>query len=230
MSTLSFGTALLEILFFFEPGAHTEPAASPVGAGGPAGESTHHAQRARFAAETRRGQVPRFELPGRSGQSDRLPHAGAAAFWSAERAASGMTNAELWDYGVRFRGQPADGTPSSSEWNTRGPREWRRPGGAVLEGERRRPVANPSRGEPMPVVAPIRVSRAESMKRHRPTVGGGAPDEHPALPDVTASVGPVCKEARIVGHTSNGPLVEESAPEEWAQIYDAFQVHTILET
>ena len=133
-----------------------------------------------------------------------------------------MTNNELWDYGVRFTGQMADETPSSSEWNTRGPREWRRPGGAVLEGERRRPVANSSRDEPIPVDAPIRHGRAESRKRHRPVAGGGAPDEYPAPTDVEASVGPIRKQARIVGETSNGPLVEGSAPDEWAQIYDAF--------
>ena len=60
-----------------EPGAHTEPAASPVGVGGPADESTRQAQRARFAAETRRGQAPRFEPPA-TGGPDPLPRAGAA--------------------------------------------------------------------------------------------------------------------------------------------------------
>jgi hypothetical protein len=58
-----------------------------------------------------------------------------------------MTNDELWDSGVRFSGKPADGTPSANEWDKRGPRDWRRPGGAVMEGERRRPVARPRPSE-----------------------------------------------------------------------------------
>jgi hypothetical protein len=95
-----------------------------------------------------------------------------------------MTNDELWEFGVRFPGKPADGTPRANEWDNRGPRDWRRPGGAVMEGERRRPVARPPSDEPIPVDAPIRHGRAESRKCHRPDAGGGAPDEYPAPTDI----------------------------------------------
>ena len=213
-----------------ESGALTEPAASAGGAGGAAGESTHQEQLARFASETRRGQAPLLQIPERSDQSDRVPLAGSAAFWAAERVASGLTSETLYEHGVRFTGSP-------SEWSTRGPRAWHRPGGAIAEGERparlappgwcqpggRRPVGNPPRDEPMPVDTPLGISHAESRKRRRPAAGGGAPDAYPALNDVTALVGPIRKEAQVVGQTLNGPLVEESGPEEWAQFYERFR-------
>ena len=67
----------------------------------------------------------------------------------------------------------------------------------------RRPVGNPPRDEPMPVDAPLGISHAESRKRRRPATGGDAPDVHPALNDVTALVGPIRKEAQVVGQTLN---------------------------
>jgi hypothetical protein len=73
------------------------------------------------------------------------------------------------------------------------------------------------------VDARIRHGRAESRKRRRPEEGGGAPDEYPPPTDVEPLVGPIRKQARIVGESSNGPLVEESALNEWAKIYDALR-------
>jgi hypothetical protein len=83
-----------------ESGAYTEPTAPPARAAAAADELTRPAQRARFATETRRGRTPRFEP---------FPRPGATAFWSDQRKVSGMTNEDLWDYGVRYAGKPDGG-------------------------------------------------------------------------------------------------------------------------
>jgi hypothetical protein len=125
-----------------ESGAYTEPAAPPAGAAAVADESTRQAQRARFATETRRGQTPRFEPPIPAPDNPD----GAAAFWSDQHTVSGLTNEDLWGYGVRYAGKPDGETARLSEWEKHRPSDWHRLGGAVQEAR----VASVTQNEPLP--------------------------------------------------------------------------------